>query len=160
MFLKRTKKAPHTREEAPQRAQSDTPALCSARSGGVSYSNASLAFLGDAVFGLMVRERLVRQANRPAGKLHEESVKLVNARAQADAASRLAAVLTDEELAVYRRGRNSHTSHTPKNQSVTDYHSATGLECLFGFLYLKGQTRRLEELFGIIYEGEIIEQKQ
>lgn len=116
-----------------------------------NYSPASLAFLGDAVFGLMVREALVKNANRPADKLHKLSVKAVNAAAQCEGAKKIMPMLSDDELAVFKRGRNAHTNHTPKNQTEGDYHYATGLETLFGYLYLKGETDRLRELFDIIF---------
>ena len=108
-----------------------------------NLSPLTLAFLGDAVYGLLARKRLVLEANRPADKLHKLSVKTVNAAAQANAA----------ELSVLKRGRNAHTNHTPKNQSKGDYHYATGLESLFGWLFLKGEENRLEELFRMICEG-------
>jgi len=107
----------------------------------------TLAFLGDAVFGLMVREKLVCDVNRPAGGLHNESVKLVNARAQAEAMKKLLPELTGEETAIYKRGRNAHTGSTPKNADKSDYQSATGMEALFGYLYLNGEIDRLKEIF-------------
>ena len=113
-----------------------------------TVSPLTLAFLGDGVYGLMVRERLVREGNRPAGELHRESVELVRAEAQAKAAARMLPVLTEAELAVFKRGRNAHTS-----RSGTDYHHATGLEALFGWLHLKGDTARLSELFAIAMEA-------
>lgn len=112
-----------------------------------TYSPLTLAFLGDAVYGLLVRERLLLTANRPARRLHTLSVQAVNARAQAEAAQKILPMLTEEELAVYKRGRNAHPGHTPKNQSEGDYHSATGLEALFGWLYLHGAEERLRALF-------------
>lgn len=118
------------------------------------YSPLALAFLGDAVYELLVRERLLLAANRPAGKLHTLSVQSVNARAQAQAMEKILPLLTEDELAVYKRGRNAHPGHTPKNQSEGDYHSATGLEALFGWLYLKNAEVRLRELFDRIqYDG-------
>lgn len=117
-----------------------------------AYSPLALAFLGDAVYGLLVRERLLRSANRPAGKLHTLSVQAVNARAQAEAVRKILPLLTEDEFAVYKRGRNAHPGHTPKNQSEGDYHSATGLEALFGWLYLHGAEERLRALFDRIQE--------
>lgn len=107
----------------------------------------TLAFLGDAVYELFVRERLVRAANRPARVLHGLAVRQVKASAQACAAARLLPLLNEEELAVYKRGRNAHPGHIPKNASHSDYHAATGFEALVGYLYLQGRTQRLEELF-------------
>lgn len=115
-----------------------------------AHSSASLAFLGDAVFGLMVRERIVNEYNCPARRLHMLSVKAVNAAAQCRGAKSILPVLSEEEQGIFLRGRNMHTSHTPKNQTEGDYHYATGLEALFGYLYLEGRTDRLRELFDII----------
>ncbi|HIS04919.1 MAG TPA: ribonuclease III [Candidatus Fimenecus stercoravium] len=116
------------------------------------YSPLALAFLGDAVYGLLVRERLLLQANRPAGQLHTLSTGLVNAAAQARAVKNLLPELTETELAVYKRGRNAHPGHTPKHQSEGDYHSATGLEALFGWLYLNKDETRLRALFDKIWQ--------
>lgn len=117
-----------------------------------TYSPLALAFLGDAVYGLLVREQLLLTANRPAGKLHTLSVQAVNARAQAEAVHKILPMLNEEELSVYKRGRNAHPGHTPKNQSEGDYHSATGLEALFGWLYLHGAEERLRALFDRIQD--------
>lgn len=108
----------------------------------------NLAFVGDAVYGLLVRRYLVTQAGRPNGELHAMSVELVRAEAQAAAMQRLLPLLTEREAAVYRRGRNAHTS-----RAGGDYHKSTGLEALFGYLYLCGETSRLEELFAASVEG-------
>lgn len=113
-----------------------------------------LAFLGDCVYELFVREQLVSEANRPNRDLHAAKVKLVNAEAQEAAIKTLSPLLTKEEAAVFRRGRNAHTNHTPKNMSSASYHAATGLEALFGYLYLKGELDRLREFFGLIYNGQ------
>lgn len=107
----------------------------------------TLAFVGDAVFDLFVRERLVCLANRPVNRLHSLAVSLVKASSQARAAKRLSEKLTEKELSVLKRGRNAHTNHKAKNASESDYHYATGLEALFGFLYLSGESDRLRELF-------------
>ncbi len=110
----------------------------------------TLAFIGDTVFDLLVREQVVRQANRPVGKLHALCAKRVCAGAQAQAVNLLLPVITQDELAIYKRGRNADSGHKPKNASEADYHAATGLEALFGWLYLKGETQRINELFAII----------
>lgn len=110
----------------------------------------TLAFLGDTVFDLLVRERLVRQANRPVGALHTLASREVCAPAQARAAQVIMPELSPEELDVYKRGRNAHPGAIPKHASSADYHSATGLEALFGWLYLKNETGRINELFEII----------
>lgn len=111
----------------------------------------TLAFLGDAVFELMVRERLVRKGSAPAGKLHKQAVKVVCASAQAEAVAALAPLLTEEETAIFKRGRNTHSS-VPKNADPADYRAATGLETLFGFLHVKGDTNRERELFEAVWE--------
>jgi ribonuclease-3 family protein len=113
-----------------------------------------LAFVGDAVYGLYVRTALA-EINRPSGELHRLSVKLVNATAQAKAFSLLEPMLTEKELSVFKRGRNFHTSSTPKSATGGEYHTATGLECLFGFLYLSGNNDRADELFNIIWQNYI-----
>lgn len=114
-----------------------------------NLSPLTLSFVGDAVYGLMVRETLA-EINRPAGELHSASVKLVNATAQAKAFKLIENVLTEEETGIYKRGRNAHVNSVPKNSSVGEYHSATGLEALFGYLHLLGRQERAKELFGII----------
>ena len=107
-----------------------------------TLSPLTLAFIGDGVFELLVRERLVCEGNRPAGALHNRSVAMVRAEAQAEAMDRLLPLLTETEAAVYRRGRNAHTSRNSE-----EYHKATGLEALFGYLYLQGDIGRLQGLF-------------
>ncbi len=114
------------------------------------YNTLTLAFLGDAVYSLMVRERLVKNSALAAGKLHRMSVDEVNAKAQSEGAKKLLPILNDEETDIFKRGRNAQPHHSPKNQSEGDYHYATGLEALFGYLYLEGKTDRLNELFDII----------
>ena len=115
----------------------------------------NLAFIGDCVYEMQVRCHLVALANRPVNDLHRESVKFVSAKAQKAAFARMEPLLTEEELAVFKRGRNAKTGHQPKSATVGEYHCATGVEALFGYLYLTGQTERIEELFAIIFqEGE------
>lgn len=114
-----------------------------------------LAFVGDAVYGLMVRTALA-EVNRPSGELHKLSVKLVNATAQAEAYKIIEPELSEKEISVFKRGRNFKTGNTPKNSSGGDYHTATGLETLFGFLYLMGENDRLKTLFDIIWKNSEI----
>lgn len=116
----------------------------------VLSSPQTLAFVGDAYFGLLVRLRLAK-VERPVGELHAMSVKLVNANAQAKGVEAIMDMLTEEELSVYKRGRNAHQKHTPKNSSVAEYHAATGLEALFGYLKLNGNSERAEQLFDVIW---------
>ncbi len=110
----------------------------------------NLAFVGDTVFDLFVRETLVCQANRPVNKLHKEATKMVKAQAQAEAAQKIIPLLTEDELSVFKRGRNAHTNHKAKNASEGDYHYATAVEALFGYLYLRGEIDRLRELFSVM----------
>lgn len=109
-----------------------------------NLSPLTLAFVGDGVYGLMVRERLACEANRPCGTLHTASVEIVRAESQAAAMEKILPCLTEEELAVYKRGRNAHTS-----RNSSDYHKATGLEALFGYLYLSGEIDRIRLLFSM-----------
>jgi len=111
-----------------------------------------LAFVGDAVYGLYVRRHLA-EVNRPSAELHRLSVEYVKAPAQAKAFAIIEPLLTENEIAVFKRGRNFHTSTTPKNATKGEYHTATGLESLFGYLYLTENTTRANELFEIIWEN-------
>ena len=112
-----------------------------------TLSPLALAFVGDGVYSLMVRERLLCEANRPVNDLHRQSVRDVRAEAQAAAMGRIMEHLTEEEEAVFKRGRNAHTA-----RSGADYHRATGLEALFGYLYLDGRIDRVRELFALCVE--------
>lgn len=111
------------------------------------YSPLTLAFLGDAVYSLLVRNMLTVESNKPTGKLHKDSIKYVNAAFQAQMIKELMDELTENEIAVFKRGRNAHSAHSPKNQSDADYRYATGFEALYGYLYLSGNTQRVKELF-------------
>uniref|UniRef100_UPI0040269228 Mini-ribonuclease 3 n=1 Tax=Eubacterium sp. TaxID=142586 RepID=UPI0040269228 len=110
----------------------------------------NLAFIGDCIYEILVRETLVCNANRPVNDLHRESVKFVSAKAQTEAFSKIKDILTEEETAQFKRGRNAKTGHSPKSATDTEYHTATGVEALFGYLYLTEQTDRIKELFKII----------
>ena len=105
-----------------------------------------LAFVGDGVFGLLVREYLASQSNAHASEQHSRAVSMVRCEAQAEYMKRILPHLTDEEEGVFRRGRNYHTSHSPRKSSAA-YHTATGLEALFGYLYLSGSINRIRGLF-------------
>ncbi len=106
-----------------------------------------LAYIGDAVFELFVRSMVIAKGNAPVNKLHKMARNIVNASAQAEMYFIIEPMLTEEEAAVFRRGRNAKSYTSPKNGSLIDYRHATGLEALFGFLYLDGAFQRLEELF-------------
>lgn len=110
---------------------------------------ATLAFVGDAVYSLLVRTYLVNKSSRSGG-LHDMAVEFVKAPSQAKAIKKIEPFLSADEIAIFKRGRNFHTSNTPKSSSNADYHTATGLECLFGFLHLSGNSDRITELFSII----------
>lgn len=110
----------------------------------------TLAFVGDGVYDLLVREYLVRQANRPVGQLNKIKVSLVNCKSQARFAKLLLPKLNEKEISVYKRGRNAAPKCTSKHGTVADYHSATGLECLFGYLHMNGEQGRVQELFNLI----------
>lgn len=114
--------------------------------------NLSLALVGDGVYELMCRTHLCAGGNRKLLNLHRDTVEMVKAPAQAKFADKLLPHLTDAEQAYYRRGKNAHTHAAPKAATRQEYQKATGLECLFGALYLLGKTERLNELFAIIIE--------
>lgn len=124
-----------------------------------SLNPISLAYIGDAVYEILVREHLVLEGDKPPEQLHRLAVSFVSATAQAAAIKKIEPMLTQEETAAFKRGRNAKVSHVPKGASVAHYHNATGFEALYGYLYLTGQTQRMRELFKIICEGENIEQK-
>lgn len=123
------------------------------------YSPLTLAFLGDAVYSLYVREMLTLNANKPTGKLHKESIEYVNAAFQAEMSKIILPLLTEEELSIFKRGRNAHSSHSPKNQTDADYRYATALETLYGYLYLCGDKERLSYIFNKSTGGAYIERK-
>lgn len=110
----------------------------------------TLAFVGDGVYDLLVREYLVLQANRPVGELNKNKVSLVNCKSQAWFAELLLPSLSDKEISIYKRGRNAAPKSKSKHGTVADYHSATGLECLFGYLHMNGEQSRIKELFNLI----------
>ncbi len=114
----------------------------------------ALAHMGDAVYELLARRELCRSGRLTAGELHRQTIRIVSAPAQAAAVRRLQPYLTEGEAAVYRRGRNSHSHAAPRSASSVEYHAAKGLEALFGWLYLREENRRLEELFAIIMEED------
>jgi ribonuclease-3 family protein len=112
-----------------------------------TISALGLAHCGDAVFELLVRAWLCDCGRATKERLHVATVRYVRASAQSARVERLLPLLTDEELAQYRRGRNAHTRLIPKGATHEEYSRATGLECLFGYLYLLGRTDRVNELF-------------
>lgn len=111
-----------------------------------TYSPLALAYIGDAIFDLVIRTIVVERGNKSANNLHKKSVAYVNARVQSKMIDALESELTQEELAVYHRGRNAKSYTVAKNASVIEYRKATGLEALCGYLYLDGQQERLLHL--------------
>lgn len=113
------------------------------------YSPLALAYIGDAVYDLVIRTLVVNKGNQQVQKLHRETVTMVQASAQARMITALNDRLTEEEHAVYKRGRNAKSVSPARNQSVSDYHKATGFEALMGYLYLKREWKRMLELIKI-----------
>ena len=120
----------------------------------LSLSSLGLAHLGDSVFEVMVRAWLCLHGKAKAKDLHRATVRYVAAPAQAERVERILPLLTQEEAAVFRRGRNTAPHSVPKAATRAQYQAATGLEALFGWLYLQGRTDRLNELFSVMMEGE------
>ncbi len=114
-----------------------------------TMSALALAHIGDAVFELLVRTELCKKGSSVNGKLHKLTVAEVCAPAQAVFAQKILPHLTEEESAVYRRGRNAHVRAIPKHATHAQYGKATGLEALFGMLYLSGKSERIAELFAL-----------
>ena len=112
-----------------------------------------LAHVGDAVYELLYRSKLCTDGHTAVAEMHRMTVAFVRAEAQAEAAAKLLPVLTTEEASVYKRGRNAKVNSVPHNADIGQYHAATGLEALFGWLYLLGRTERINELFNIITGG-------
>ena len=119
-----------------------------------TFSNLGLAHIGDGVYELLCRSYLCAQGEHTVGQLHKDTVQLVKAPTQARLADKLLPHLTETELAYYRRGKNAHVHAVPKSCTPAEYAKATGLEALFGALYLAGRTDRLNELFKMMTEGE------
>ena len=115
-------------------------------------STLALAHVGDGVYELLVRTMLCSRGLGRVNNLHKATVDLVKAPAQAKAMEKILPLLTDKELSMYKRGRNTKTHAAPGKATVSEYHSATGLETLFGYLYLKGEHWRVRELFTKIME--------
>ncbi len=109
-----------------------------------------LAHIGDGVYELMTRAALCEEGHTAVAELHQLATRRVNAPAQAAAVEKLLPALTEEEVAIYRRGRNAHVNSVPRAANIGQYHAATGLEALFGWLYLQGKCERLNELFRLI----------
>ncbi len=116
-----------------------------------TYSTASLAYLGDSVIEVCVRERLVRQGISSSAVLNKTALGYVRASAQAEAMKNIIEVLNEEEMSVFRRGRNMGHSQVPKSATVAEYRAATGMEALFGYLFLAEKKERIDMLFSLAY---------
>ena len=114
-----------------------------------TYSPLTLAYIGDAVYELVIRSIIVEKGNAPVNKLHKRSSQIVKAKSQAEAAVKLMDVFTEEELVVYKRGRNTRSHTMAKNADMMDYRMATGFEAVMGYLHLKQDYARIIELVRI-----------
>ena len=117
-----------------------------------AISSIGLAHMGDAVFEVLVRTWLCAHGKATGRGLHQATIALVRAESQAEKAERILPLLTEEEAAVFRRGRNAHLHAIPKHATAKEYARATGLECLFGHLFLEGKTERINWLFVTVME--------
>lgn len=117
-----------------------------------NISMLGLAHIGDGVYELLTRTMLCADGYKKVTELHKKTVAIVNAPAQAKAAEKLMPMLNSDELAVYKRGRNAKVNSVPQKADIGQYHAATGLEALFGWLYLQGMTERINELYAVCVE--------
>ena len=117
-----------------------------------AISNLGLAHMGDCVFEILCRGYLCAKGGKNVGNLHRDTINMVKATSQAAFMDKLLPHLTEEELAYYRRGKNAHVHAVPKSCTPAEYAKATGLEALFGALYLAGETDRINELFKLVME--------
>lgn len=118
-----------------------------------AISNLGLAHIGDGVFELLCRSYLCAKGEKTVDKLHRDTIRLVKATAQAKFADAMLDLLTEDELAHYRRGKNSHVHAVPKSATPAEYAKATGVEALFGYLHLSGQDDRANEIFVTVMEA-------
>ncbi|WP_094551892.1 Mini-ribonuclease 3 [Petroclostridium xylanilyticum] len=113
------------------------------------YSPLVLAYIGDAVYELYIRTMLVKKGNAPVHRLHKQATLFVKAKAQSDIIHKIETALTEEELLIFKRGRNAKSGTVPKNADVNEYRHATGFEALLGYLYLAKNNQRLKELLDL-----------
>ena len=118
-----------------------------------AISNLGLAHIGDGVFELLCRSYLCAKGEKTVDRLHRDTIRLVKATAQAKFADAMLDLLTEDELAHYRRGKNSHVHAVPKSATPAEYAKATGVEALFGYLHLSGQDDRANEIFVTVMEA-------
>ena len=126
-----------------------------------SYSPLTLAYIGDSVYDLIIKSLVINEGNKQVKKLHQETSHMVQASAQSEMMRVIQGVLTEEEHAVYRRGRNAKSVSPARNQSLTDYRRATGFEALIGWLYLKSDWKIIIDLvkIGLIHLDEMDAEK-
>ena len=126
------------------------------------YSPLTLAYIGDRSYDLVIKTKVISEGNKQVKKLHQETSSMVQASAQSEMMRVLQSLLTEEEHAVYRRGRNAKSVSPAKNQSLTDYRRATGFEALMGWLYLKREWKRMADLIkiGLDHLSECEEEKK
>lgn len=110
------------------------------------YNIKTLAYMGDAVYELYIREYIVKNSREVASKLHKKTIKFVSAKAQEYIINNIFELLTEEEKEIYKRGRNANANTVPKNTDVVTYKKATGFESVIGYLYFTGQKRRLKDI--------------
>lgn len=113
----------------------------------------TLAFVGDAVYEVFIRTKLAKDINMQVAKLHKKAIKYVSAVAQSKIVKNIESDFTEEEIAVYKRGRNAHSHTSAKNADIVDYRKATGFEALIGYLYLKKDSDRLDEILNMSYNA-------
>ena len=119
-----------------------------------AISNLGLAHMGDCVYEILCRAYLCAKGSKTVEQLHRETINMVKATSQAKLVDKMLPLLTEEEMAYYRRGKNSHVHAVPKSATPAEYAKATGLEALFGYLFLSGQKDRANEIFNIVMEME------
>lgn len=117
-----------------------------------TLSPLTLAFVGDSVYEMFVRTKILSMGNRPANELHKIAVGYVKAKAQAQAAHKILETLSDAELEIYKRGRNANIHTVPKNADMAEYRHATALEALVGYLYIKGEETRLTQILNLAFD--------
>ena len=115
-----------------------------------AISNIGLAHMGDCVYEILVRAHLCAQGRKTVQQLHQQTIQMVKATFQARFVDKMLPILTEEELTYYRRGKNAHPHGIPKSATPAEYTKATGLEALFGYLFLCGQKERANEIFQIV----------
>ena len=117
-----------------------------------AISNLGLAHMGDCVYEMLVRAYLCAEGNKTVAQLHKQTISMVKATYQAAFVDKMLPLLTEEEITYYRRGKNSHVHAVPKSATPAQYAKATGLEAMFGYLFLSGQKNRANEIFNLVMQ--------